>query len=763
MTFIFSIVYASLCGAFAYACWCIMYPYYRQIRYWWKKPQEAKSVPRVGGCWPVVGHGPAFSADIMGFIERAYEKYGPVFRLQVFRSEILVVCDRKLVQQYFRESEKNFSLYEALRRIYFGEAFSQNASALETIIRLVKTTIRIDYDVFTPKIVDEAQKMTQRLRQQVADAPNATLQLKSELIRFVARTSARCFICVDLSEEFFDILMQFTDLLNRLVVLTYFMPRWLIKALLGRKLDRLRNQMTDALSDEIDSYRNDSTKKDSLVFRKAVDFTDSDGKTLSNREVGEVVVCLLYVSSENTALGLTNCLVDLVQNPEIAQRLASQVRGSVEQFDFKAVFADTLMNACVMESARMNTHIFPLNRHSRNVDATLGDYYVGDAQCVAICEPMLMKHSKCAADKFKNPQLFNPDRFLSGGETFKPQDVMTWGAGTHLCPGQNFAIYEIKTALALLLNTFEFHPEHVGELQYFSPSAYAEREFDARLQLVDQPVQVGSVQLGGETHRIDVVVVVGAANDVDDNNDGKTIAVDCHVMDDGEGNKLWLLRQAMPPEMQRVQFIDTVKMCAATDAAQLLLSGKVPPQKAFPIGYNSLVYTGQSNVVEMLDWKAYGQAVWTSLSQQVPGFPADEKKTFNSVYVQMYHKDGTMKKHRDQHVDWGVSVSLGASCQFQFGDKTILLHSGDVVVCDFSRVEHAVETILTSNLPGFVNNEVLLLDEPSDDDDVDGATVRQLVCDLDRVRCSVQIRDTTESSPPVPLLTDQEFLQMLLQ
>ena len=328
------------------------------------------------------------------------------------------------------------------------------------------------------------------------------IDLASEMIRFVARTSAQCFIGVDLSEDFFETLMEFTHLLNRIVVMTYFIPKQILKLTIGLVLDQYRYKMTKALQPTIKLYRDNTKFNESMVFRKSVDMG------LTDQQIGDVVVCLLYVSSENTALGLTNSLIDILQHPDYITKLQSETRSDIQNGDAMSLFANDLLNSCVMESARMGTHIFPLNRQSHRTNFKLGDYYVGDIQSIALCEPALMKMEDCSATElFDNPANYYPERFIAGPHNnHKPvstgsRTVMTWGAGSHLCTGKNFAIYEIKTALAMILNTFEIDLKNVSSHNYFSPSAFAERTAQVSIKPLDDPVDLREVKR--ETIKID--------------------------------------------------------------------------------------------------------------------------------------------------------------------------------------------------------------------------------------------------------------------
>ena len=693
-----------------------------------------KVVPLVKtGYYPIIGSGIAFGKDIIGFVKRARQEYGDVFRLKIFRKDLIVVCDHNLKDEFFKAIESDMSLYDVLNQLFFGSAFSDDENNLPLIIKLVKSTIKINFDTFSLKIMDEANRMIERLKGKCENGP---INVSKEMIRFVACTSARCFIGMELSDEFYDTLIEFAMELNSIVVLTYFLPKFVLKFVFNSKLRKLRSHMIDMMDNEIESYRLDKTKSESYLFRSAVDYTDDElPNGLSNKQIGEIVVCLLYVSSENTALGLSSTVLDLVSNREWWDKSSAATRTYLEDINAKSLFADQVLDAVIHESARMNTHIFPIGRKPKHLDATIGGFYVGDTDCIALCPPMLMLHD---CSKNVNPSTFNPARFLDGvdanakAESKMPRDIVTWGAGSHLCPGKNFALYEIKAAVALITNHFEFPTiVKMDKTNYFSPSAYAERPAEIRMKALAKP-----------TYEVDkskyVRVVAGS----------KTFDVRRFIVDDT--NSGWLVRNYLSTNEQLDLYNYTVEL-SNNSAEQAVLERATKDQtqiKAFyPLTFHNLVYTSESNCQTPDRWYKFVDELWDTMldNEERTGFPITDPKvvTFksNSAYAQLYSKDGSMKTHKDEYVDWGVSVSIGASCEFEFGQHTIILNTGDIFIADFSKVDHSIRRIC-DDLPGWFDEEI-----------------SDKVTTFGMHRFSIQIRNITVR--PTELLSMEEFKSML--
>jgi cytochrome P450 len=709
-----------------------------------KVPPGTKTVPFVTDDYlPIAGHGIAFGKDIRKFIRDKYDKYGPVFRIKIFLTDLVVICDRNLVKQFFTWKESDASMYKVLDRLYFGSAFSDDPDKLPVIITLVKSTIATNFETFSKKIQSQANKMIKRLQKKTSKTKDK-INLSDEMIRFVANTSAECFISVELDDELYDILIKFTNYLNFIVKLTYFLPKWFITLTMNPYLAYLRKQITNRLKPEIQKYRNDPNKYDSLVLRRCVDYLEPNlntNKYLSDQEIGDVIVCLLYVSSENTALGLVAAITDLASNPVWWDNVKYESYKYLDHGlnpngpDLKGLFSSTIIDDCVMESARMNSHVFALNRQP--LDAmTIGDYFISGVQSVVLCEPMFMKEPGIADDLYSDPTVYNPDRFSNKKEPKDSQNIMTWGSGVHLCPGKGFAIYEIKMALALMTLNFKIElPKTLPELDYFSPSAFAERHFKVKLTNVEYPYLNVKPTPGFDS--ADVCII--HSNDIDD------LSINRHTLQYKtlQGDYAWFIPQYFSKEEQKQIYEYIVELSKDSLEHQEIMS--VPDTKPYPIMYYNLVYTGKSNCTNVpTNILSISQEILLNLKKTVPDFPV-ELPIFDSVYAQMYSVNSTMAVHKDElfnsnsNSNLGISINLGASVDFVFGEDIITLNSGDVFVADFTKIPHGIKRVFNS-VPKWFDQE-------------NGINT------FNRVRCSIQIRQVGKNSSEI---TTQEFKNMIL-
>jgi cytochrome P450 len=680
-------------------------------------PAGLKKVPVVKGCLPIVGHGLQFSKDIIGFVRACEKEYGNIFRVKIFRTDMIIICDREMLSEFFKASENNLSLYKTLNRLFFGSAFADDDEFLGTIIQIVKETIRIKYDDFIPKIRAEADKMIQR----IINKNGSRVIISDEMMKFVACTSARCFIGIELSDTFYDTLMTFAHILNKVVVSTYFFPKWFLRRTVGYVLQYYRQKMINELIPLFNEYRNNPDLNDSMVVRRAVDYTLTDGSKLSDSHIGGILICLLYVSTENTALALSATMADLGSHPDYWKKARIDTLPYLLNNDTKGLFKQSkIIDACFNESSRLNTHIFPLNRFPTNPNMSIGGYYVGNATSVGICAPMLMNYDR-ASDIFDNPLVYNPDRFTEDHEPSGPLSILSFGAYTHLCPGRLFAKMEIKMAMALITNTFKcfnIDESKMQALDYFSPSAFAERHVP--VNFVVRNKSFASKKIAPPNNdAVPKIVYNGKILDVITYPGG------------------WLLKSYFSISEQKQFYEDIVKLSVGSDERNLV--NNFSEERACPLTYYNLVYTHTSNCEEPRDIFSKCKGIWNILTEH---YELPKSYEPNSLYAQLFHENTTMSRHKDNFCDWGMSITLGATTILSFGNDTIELDSGDILIADFSKVEHGVVKV-TDEVPGWFN------------DDYEGG----IEVFNQRTRMSIQIRQVDNSNEPISM---DEFIQKIL-
>ncbi len=164
-----------------------------------------------------------------------------------------------------------------------------------------------------------------------------------------------------------------------------------------------------------------------------------DGRELTDQELRDHLVTLLIQGHASTADALAWSFERLLRNPEVHQRLRTEVQGNGEEY----------LDAVVKETLRIRP---PLGMCTRLVKKPykLGDYELEPGTLIAPCI-YLVHHNP---DVYPEPEEFRPERFIE-----QPPGKFTWipfGGGYRACVGGFFAMHEIKTVLRTLMQQARF-------------------------------------------------------------------------------------------------------------------------------------------------------------------------------------------------------------------------------------------------------------------------------------------------------------------
>ncbi|KAJ3085248.1 hypothetical protein HK102_000174 [Quaeritorhiza haematococci] len=200
-----------------------------------------------------------------------------------------------------------------------------------------------------------------------------------------------------------------------------------------------------------------------------VDAVDpSTGELLSFEDVLVDTVELIFGGVDTTHTGVTYLLHELGKNPDLQERLFAEVSGVFKasqkigelELDTAAMEKLPLLNATVREAVRLHPSV-PLNGRQASEDTVLDGVFVPKGTAVVLCTQACQRSTKY----YKDPEHFNPDRFLSAegtkAHTHHPFSWVTFGAGARSCIGMRLAIAELKSFTSHMVYNFRFRTDKV--------------------------------------------------------------------------------------------------------------------------------------------------------------------------------------------------------------------------------------------------------------------------------------------------------------
>ncbi|KAH8822870.1 cytochrome P450 [Flagelloscypha sp. PMI_526] len=214
-------------------------------------------------------------------------------------------------------------------------------------------------------------------------------------------------------------------------------PLYLISPFLEKLLPRrIRKKQDDAGGNDILSY---------LI-------SDS---TISETELRDNMV-LLFIAGHDTSAGAISTLVYfLARYPDIQERVRKEVLtvlGSSEEPTTDMLKAERLpfLNACIREALRINTPISTIVPRTAARDVSLGGYAVPAGSSIVL--NIYSIHHR--TDIWEDVHAFNPERFMKS--EWPKASWLPFATGPRQCPARNFAMFEQRTLMAVLLREYEW-------------------------------------------------------------------------------------------------------------------------------------------------------------------------------------------------------------------------------------------------------------------------------------------------------------------
>jgi cytochrome P450 len=218
---------------------------------------------------------------------------------------------------------------------------------------------------------------------------------------------------------------------------------------------RAREELRSYLRAVICSRRNDPGA-DALGLLMAA--RDTDGDALSEEELVEQAVILMFAGHETTTSMLTSLLLALEKHPDTRERLLAEQRQVLGDGELTLDHLSKLqqLDLVLKEVERLWP---PISLAQRGVIEDVEFEGVHLAPGTSVVYSPWATHRM--PDVFADPNRFDPDRFAPPRSEHKatPYSLVGFGGGPRLCIGQAFALMEMKIVASLLLRKYRWQLE----------------------------------------------------------------------------------------------------------------------------------------------------------------------------------------------------------------------------------------------------------------------------------------------------------------
>lgn len=399
------------------------------------------------------------------FHQKYFDKLGDTFSVKIGRTKHLMLSrDNEVAQHILLKNHKNY--YKSnIQTIYLSKYLGKGLLTSDGDYWLEQR--RLIQPAFHKQKMNELvfnmeQIIDSELKNLPEEKPVDIFPVMSQLAYTVV---AKSLFHLSTSEEKLNRIKFIIDEVQKFLVKEIRLPHkgWWF-SLNGQKKKHLQLSLeNNNIIQEIIAERVASKDQTNDLLNMLLETRYEDtGEGMSVAQLIDEIKILFVAGYETTANALTFTLYLLAKHPDIQQKvfeeivqIESQTNEVIDQLQKM-----TYINAVLNESMRLYPPAWIIDR--QNVaDDTIASYHLKKGTLIGVSFYELHRNPKY----WKNPLVFNPERFLGDQKKDSMQYFYPFGAGPRMCIGTGFAIYELCLTLFKIVKKYEIKPVS-GEVQF---------------------------------------------------------------------------------------------------------------------------------------------------------------------------------------------------------------------------------------------------------------------------------------------------------
>jgi cytochrome P450 len=436
-------------------------------------PRRIRDLPGPRGL-PFLGQALSIEPSRLHLQAEAWAReYGSAYRWRIAGREFVTLADPQAVAAVLRDRPEGFRRTPRLSEIADELGFSGLFSANGERWKRQRPMVMASFDpTHTRAYFPTLARVTERLagRWHGAAARKESIDLQADLMRYTVDVTAGLAFGADINTlESDDEIIQnhldriFPALQRRLLAPVSYWHHIKFKA--DRELDHhveaLRVAVAGFIAQARERLAADPSRREhpqNLIETMVVE-RDREGSLLDDADVSGNVLTMLLAGEDTTANTLAWLVYLLHRHPEAQATARAEVDRVIGPGGVPARHEQLaelpVLEACANEAMRLKP-VAPVILAQALRDTVVADIAIPKGTILML----LMRPGAVDAERFPDPERFDPQRWLDGGTgvpapTSARRASMPFGAGPRLCPGRYLAMQEIKAALAMLLARFE--------------------------------------------------------------------------------------------------------------------------------------------------------------------------------------------------------------------------------------------------------------------------------------------------------------------
>jgi cytochrome P450 len=392
-----------------------------------------------------------FADEPLEILLECYERYGPVFTVRLFHSNVVWMLGPAANHYMLLTHASNFLWREG----HFRDLIGLMGDGLLTIDgdfhrnsrRIMLPAFHREHlEASVATVLEEAERAMEEM------VPGTTVDLYHWTRRLAMRVAMRALFGLDPDGETarsIDAAATFEE------ALAFYASEYLLRVRRDRRspwgrMQRAARKLDAMIYREISSRRRED-RRGSDILSLLLDAHDEDGNTLSDVQIRDEVMTLLFAGHDTTTSTVSFMFYELALQPEIGRRLVAE--------------QERLLAGGRPSSSQLLGGELP--ELEMVIDETLRKYppaWVGPRRAVEQFEfeghtvpaRAFVNYSSWAShhlpDVFEQPDAFRPERFTAEAKAALPKGAyVPFGGGSRTCIGMRFGQLEVRAIATTLV------------------------------------------------------------------------------------------------------------------------------------------------------------------------------------------------------------------------------------------------------------------------------------------------------------------------
>ncbi|VAH40556.1 unnamed protein product [Triticum turgidum subsp. durum] len=388
-----------------------------------------------------------------------YNKFGSVFTVSILWKRITFLVGPEVSGPFFQGSESEVSQgnFNEFTVPMFGQ---ENGFAVDSSTRMDE--IRFYIDALKPS---QLRSHVDPMLREVEDyfgkwGEVGVVDLKDEFNHILMLIASRCLLGKEVREKIFgEFYTLFTEIEAGMNFVSFVLPY--IPIPVNRRRDRARVKLTEIVS-EILRSRKICNRVEEDVLQKLMDSRYKDGRRTTEAAVAGMIIALIFAGKHTSAVISTWTGACLLTHEKFLDAVVNEqkeiMRTYEDMIDYNVLLEMETLHSCIKEAGRVNPISIGLVRQAqkniivRTKEGVEYDILKGDTLVNLVMLTSKLPHI------YKDPEVYDPDRFRSGRDEDKVGGKFSYGifgGGRHACAGEAYAFMQIKIIWSHLLRNFE--------------------------------------------------------------------------------------------------------------------------------------------------------------------------------------------------------------------------------------------------------------------------------------------------------------------